>query len=139
MLRQLERSCWRKDAVTGTVGRVKEQACKRLHVLYRQGIVAKVIKFPVGKKLKNFRIDDTIAERFEAWCHELGAVQERVIEALMLQAIATTPDAYVTMMRALSDWKTSRGVFPVGGQGDKLPPIAERVADSLKRRKKTPG
>lgn len=109
-----------------------------MHVLYRQAVVAKVKSFPVGKKLKNFRIDDTIAERFEAWCHELGAVQERVVEALMLQAIATTPDAYVTMMRLLSGWKTSRGVFPIGSQPDKLPTVAERVADSLRRKKECP-
>ena len=61
----------------------------------------------MGKKLKNFRIDETIAEEFEEWCHQLGVVQERVIEAMMHQASAMSPDACVKITRSMSEWKTS--------------------------------
>lgn len=52
----------------------------------------------MATKSKTFRIDEALAEQFEAWCERRGAVQERVIEALMLLAEKMDADGYVGMM-----------------------------------------
>ena len=82
-------------------------------------------------KQKAFRIDQTLATAFEAWCEQKGYVQERVAEALLLWVIGTTPEQRDDLMHALAEHKARQADEPATGGA-----VGAKVAAALRDRRR---
>lgn len=88
----------------------------------------------MATKQRNYRIDETLAEKFSDFCRHSGYIQERFIEALFLHAMTGMSDEETGLaMGKVRRWKQdlSREVSAAASQQ-----AAEELDDAAKAAKR---